>query len=278
MVFFKGCPLRCEWCSNPESQRFDKEIFFDSAECIDCGSCIEISHDGEFTTGELGTVFNEEKCQHPEKYENICPTKAIQVVGEEMEMNQLLKELEKDRLFYEKSGGGVTFSGGEALSQSLFLQEALQKLKSMNIHTAIETCLDVPWESIEPTLPYVNQYLIDLKHIDALKLYEYTKGEAENIHKNLKLLMDHEAHVVIRIPVIPTFNDSIEEINDMLLYVKRLGTIEEVHFLPYHTYGSKKYDLLGRVYDFNPKNLNEKDLVEFVSLAKTMGLNARIGG
>ncbi len=278
MVFLKGCPLRCQWCSNPESQTYDKQLFFDSTKCIGCGSCVEVSPNGEFTLDKNGIHYNPVLCTDPTIFEDICPTKAIEVVGEDVNVDDLIETLEKDHLFYNKSGGGVTFSGGEALSQSKMLEQALSRLKALGIHTAIETCLDVPWHMIERVVPYVDLFMVDLKHIDKDKLYQFTKGNADNIQKNLKQLSSLKANVIIRIPVIPSFNHSDEEIEAMLSYVKEIGTIEEVHFLPYHTYGAKKYELLGMPYLLQEASIKDEDLDKYIEFANNKGLKAKIGG
>ncbi len=277
-VFLKGCPLSCVWCSNPESQRYEQEIFFDVSKCIGCGSCVELAEDGEFDWNDGDISYHKELCLNPLKYKDICPTKAIEVVGEEIDSCEVLDIIMKDVDFYKKSGGGVTFTGGEALSHTKFLTEILPKLNDLRIHTAVETCLDLPWNRIGPLLKGIDLFLVDLKHLNQVKLKRYTKGDVLRICQNIERLDDLNKEMIIRIPVIPGFNDTDKEMGKLVDYVCNLKHCRELHLLPYHTYGIKKYDLLGKRYEMNEHRSVDEVVNYWLAVALEKGLKCQIGG
>jgi pyruvate formate lyase activating enzyme len=278
IVFFKGCPLRCPWCSNPESQSFACDIFFDKQKCISCMECVKLSENKEFTRGEEGIVINRENITNPLLFKDICPTKAIQVIGEEVDIEKLLKELEKDKLFYTNSGGGVTFSGGEPFAQSDQLLILAKELKKRGISTAVETCLAINWGNIEPVVPYIDEFLVDLKHIDAERLKERTCAEFRQFEYNLRRLEAGNTSVTIRIPVIPGFNDNMDDMHAMIDYVVSFSNIKNLHLIPYHSLGKGKYQQLGWDYKLRSEALDKNELEPFLIYAHNKGLKAVIGG
>lgn len=278
IVFFKGCPLRCPWCSNPESQSFDYDIFFDRQKCITCMECVKLSENREFTSGEEGIVISHENITNPLLFKDICPTKAIQVIGEEVDIEKLLKEVEKDKLFYTKSGGGVTFSGGEPFAQSEQLLILAKELKKRGISTAVETCLDINWGNIGPAVPYIDEFLVDLKHIDAERLKEGTCAEFGQFEYNLRRLEAKNTPVTIRIPVIPGFNDSTADMHAMIDYLDSFSNIKNLHLIPYHSLGKGKYQQLGWEYKLRAEALDTNELKPFLIYAHNKGLKTVIGG
>jgi pyruvate formate lyase activating enzyme len=278
IVFFKGCPLRCPWCSNPESQSFDYDIFFDKQKCIGCMECVKLSEKVEFEKADEGIIINRERIKSPLIFKDICPSKAIQVIGEEIAAETLLKEIEKDKAFYISSGGGVTFSGGEPFAQPKQLLILAKELKKKEISIAVETCLGVPWGNIEAAVQYIDEFLVDLKHVDASKLDEVTFLKFEQFEYNLRALEAMNVPVTIRIPVIPGFNDSSDDMHSLIDFLDSFTNIKNLHLIPYHSFGKGKYHQLGWEYKYRAEALDKKELEPFLLYANTKGLKAVIGG
>lgn len=224
-VFLKGCNLKCAWCHNPESQSPKKEILFYADNCARCGRCENIPvEDADF----------------------ICFNGARELCGKEMTAQEVLSVVTKDRAFYENSGGGVTFSGGECMLQLDLLTEMLKMCKEKGIHTAVDTAGHIPFESFEKILPYTDLFLYDIKIFDSQKHKQYVGVGNELIFENLKKLFERNAKIWIRIPVIPEVNDSIEEMKKIKEFVLSYGTPEKVELLPYHAMGENKYHAIGK--------------------------------
>lgn len=231
-VFFKGCNLKCEWCHNPESQKTNKQMLFYRDKCTKCGRCKDVCPNSL------------EKCDFCGRCEIFCPTDARKVCGKEYSVEEIFAEIKKDMSFYDNSGGGVTFSGGECMLQAEFLCEILKKCKEHGIHTAVDTAGCVAWESFEKILPYTDLFLYDIKIFDSQKHKKYTGVGNELILDNLRKLFEHDANVFIRIPIIKEVNASVDEILKIKAFLKPykpLGT----ELLPYHSMGTHKYDALG---------------------------------
>lgn len=278
LLFFKGCPLRCPWCSNPESQAFGPELFFDPQKCIGCGECVRASDNDEFVWQADRLRLQRERLRNPEIFRDVCPAQAIQVVGESQTVPQMLAEIEKDRPFYRHSGGGLTISGGEPFARPALLHELLQAVKALDIHVAVETCLHVPWPQIERSAALVDVFLADLKHTDAEKFQRAAGGDLSLVLANLQRLDACGAPLVIRIPVIPGFNHTTGEVQAILDYAASLTQVRDVHLIPYHALGQNKYTLLGRKYPLSAAALSENDLEPYRRMAAQMGFNVTIGG
>lgn len=278
IIFFKGCPLRCQWCSNPEGQKLEHEIFFEPRKCIFCLDCTKKSKNNEFTFENGKIVLDREAVKDACIFDDVCPTKAIEVIGKEQGVDEILEQILKDQPFYNNSGGGVTISGGEPFFQPEFLEALCKELKKLDIHTSVETCLNVPWSNVKRSVQYIDEFLADLKHTDSVKLKKYTGGNINLILTNLKELEAAKANVIIRIPVIPGFNDTISEMTSILDYVAGLTNVREVNFLPYHKLGTNKYNLLGRDYIFHSVSVKDDLIQQFIKYAKNKGLISNIGG
>jgi pyruvate formate lyase activating enzyme len=278
-VFLKGCPLHCAWCENPEGQRYGAELLYDPSKCILCLECTRVGRGGEVTVEDGRLHIHRDRIGNPEIYRDVCPTGALQVVGRETSFEEVLREIRKDLPFYRKSGGGVTVSGGEPYGQPGPLLEMLRGLKSLEIHTAVETTLQAPWGHIAPTLPYVDTFLADVKHTDPGKLKEFTGGNLRLIRDNFRRLAEAGAEVVVRVPVIPGFNDSSEEIRSIVGFAACLGNVREINFLPFHVLGLGKYAMIGDRYDFltHAPEWNGR-LQSYERLAHAQGLKTNIGG
>jgi len=278
-IFFKGCPLRCAWCENPESQSYASELLYDSRKCIRCLECTKIAQDGQVTLRESRIAIERARITDPDVYRGVCPANALQVVGKKYGIEEIAGEIQKDLPFYRKSGGGVTLSGGEPYGQPRLLLQLLRLLKGLKIKVAVETCLQADWEHIEASLEYVDTFLADVKHTDSEKFQAYTGGNLPVILENLKRLGRSRPELVARVPVIPRFNDSVEEIRRIIEFAASQAKAREIHFLPFHVLGVHKYELIGRQYSF----LNEVPgwdgrLEQYVHLAQARGLTANIGG
>lgn len=278
IVFFKGCPLRCQWCSNPESQSFGYDVFFDKQKCISCMECVKVSKNKEFRMSDEGIVISRENIRNPLIFKDICPTKAIQVIGEEFDIEKVLNEIEKDKLFYANSSGGVTFSGGEPFAHPEELLALAKELKKRQISIAVETCLDVSWANIEAAVQYIDEFLIDLKHVDSEKLNEATCAEFSQIEYNLRRLEEEKVPVTIRIPVIPGFNNNPDDMHSIIDYLDSFSNIENLHLIPYHSFGKGKYQQLEREYKLRAEALDKDSLEPFLIYANNKGLKTIIGG
>ena len=278
LVFLKGCRLRCEWCSNPESQRFFPDLLFDPERCIGCENCFEqcpneaIKKDG----GRL--VFEKDLCVSCGQCAAECYAEARVLKGRTMHAKEVVEEVLKDEAFYTDSGGGITLSGGEPLDQADFSAAILRLCKQKGIHTAIETAGNVSWNSFKHVLPYTDLFLFDVKHTDTKKLSAFTGADAGIIHSNLEKLMQSTQNVVMRTPVIPGFNDTVDEIKTIAQFAKKLG-ITHLHLLPYHRFGLGKYRLMGKAYVFKGSEKLPDDCVqELKETAAKQGLSVQVGG
>jgi pyruvate formate lyase activating enzyme len=279
IVFFKGCPLRCAWCENPESQSYESELLYDPGRCIGCLDCTKVAKNGEISVHEGKIHIHRNKIKNPEVYRDVCPAAALRVVGTEKSVADILREIEKDLPFYRHSGGGVTVSGGEPYAQPRLLLDLLKALKQQEIDTAVETSLQARWADIETSLPYVDTFLADLKHTNPQMMRKHTGGDLSRIMKNFRELEKHRANVVVRVPVTPGFNDSLEEISRIVDFTASLTNVRKIDFLPFHNLGMSKYELIGKEYRF-VKEMPDWDgrLDRYVSLAGEKGLTAVIGG
>ncbi|MGW8317342.1 MAG: glycyl-radical enzyme activating protein [Bacteroidales bacterium] len=278
LVFFKGCPLRCRWCSNPESQVFGPEVMYDAEKCQDFGDCTKAAPGSLFRRNGHGITFRRESMNRPEKLRGVCVSEALTICGESVSTEALLEEICKDAPFYGDSGG-VTLSGGEPFSQPEELLPLLKALKSQDIRVNVETSLHVKWENVHRCMDWTDHFLVDLKHMDPLKFREFTGGDALLVMENLNRLTAAGAHVILRIPVIPGFNHTLAEIKELLDHAVSLQGITEVHFLPYHALGEKKYRMLGREYPFSDeRQVDEQELEPYLAYATSIGMKTIIGG
>lgn len=260
LVFLKGCPLRCLWCSNPESQKSISELGFIESRCTGaetCGvPCVSIcSVEAIRLNGQNKPVIDRERCDTCGKCAEACTQDALKVVGREMSVDEVLAEVEKDRIFYRRSGGGITIGGGEPLAQYRFTAELLEAAQDKYLHTAIETCGHAPWDHFETVLRHVDLLQFDLKHMEPVKHWELTGQSNELILDNLKrvLSMKTPQDVIIRIPVIPGCNDSVDNIREMARLVAELG-FKQIELIPYHRLGVSKYAQYGMVYPLANSN------------------------
>lgn len=252
-VFFKGCPLNCRWCHNPESQRYHPELMFDRDKCTGCGYCMKHCDQHAISIKETGVAITDaDKCVLCGECLDYCIANSREIVGKQYTVSKLVKIICKDRMFYEESGGGVTLSGGEVMTQDMDYVEALcKRLQEEGISIAIDTCGFAPVQNYERLLPYVDVFLYDLKTLDDVVHQKYMGQSNQLILSNLEFLADHHANINIRIPVIEPINSDIESMEQIIKYLKERIGIVRVNLLPYHNTGSHKYAKLGLEYPVN---------------------------
>ena len=233
-VFFKGCNLRCAWCHNPESQSPVPQMMLYKSRCTGCGKCKDKCPNAL------------KKCELCGNCATYCPHDAREICGKEYTVDEVLNIILRDKALYQNSGGGVTFSGGECMLQIDFLAEILQACRKNGIHTAVDTAGNVPYGYFERIIPYTDLFLYDVKCLDNDKHKYYTGVENTLILNNLKKLLTSNRPLWIRIPLIPTVNDSQEELMAIKSFLELYGTPEKIELLPYHEMGLHKYDAIGR--------------------------------
>ena len=243
-VFFKGCNLRCKWCHNPESQSIQKQMMYYKDKCIGCGKCAEVC------PNQL------KKCDFCGKCEIYCPADARKVCGKEYSVDEIFREIAKDKMFYENSGGGATFSGGECMLQIDFLCEILRKCKENGVHTAVDTAGHVPWECFEKILPYTDMFLYDIKAYSK-DLHKQGTGVSNKLILENLLRLSGKCDIIVRIPVIGGFNGDKAELRQIAEFLKKIKCIKK-ELLPYHSMGEHKYDALGMEH----KNYSVPDMEE----------------
>lgn len=246
-VFLKGCPLRCQWCANPESQRREIELRYVSKLCMQCGRCVKRCAQRALTLSVGGLVIDRSRCNGCSECAKACPQGALRLVGAWYSPDEVLTEVEKDALFYRLSQGGLTLSGGEPMLQSEFSAELLRCAKERGLDTAVETSGYASWAKVMDVCQYSDLVLFDVKHLDPVRHRELTGVSNDLILENLKNLTKSGVNVIARLPLVPGRNDdpcTIRGIGDLLMTLR----IREIHVLPYHRLGQAKYAQLGRDY------------------------------
>ncbi len=242
-VFFKGCPLKCVWCHNPEGISARSELGYYEHKCVNCGLCAEVCQSGAHRTENGVHVFDREKCVSCGKCESVCNGAALKLYGKEFSVEELCEILLEDKAFYDESGGGVTLSGGECLMQSEFCAELLKRLKKEGIHTAVDTSGFVTKKAIDTVFPFTDIFLYDIKAFDSEIHKKSTGCSNEIILENLSYINELGGKAEIRIPYVPEFNAG--EIEKIAKYLSALECITKVRVLPYHNYAGSKYSALG---------------------------------
>lgn len=277
-IFFKGCPLTCRWCHNPESQSYKKEIMVNSDRCTLCGQCqIHCSQQAIQLLNDK-MIYHADKCRYCETCVDCCSNNAREVAGKEYTVSELMAEIEKDRPFYEQSGGGVTLSGGEAMMQIDFVEELVKTCKEQGISVVVDTAGYAPRENFTRIVKFVDWFLYDIKLMDSQLHRKYTGKDNTLILENLQMLSDNGARINLRLPLIGSVNSDDVQINQVMDFISPLR-LDAVNLLPYHDIGKGKYRQLNLAYCseqfFTP---SDERLSEIEAKFKQANYKVQIGG
>ncbi len=275
-IFFKGCPLTCQWCHNPESQSYQAEILIDRDRCTRCGECKKHCSQQAAWQNNHQLLYDSEKCNACERCIDYCCKNAREIAGKEYTVQDVMQEIQKDKAFYEQSGGGVTLSGGEVMTQIDFAEELVKACNEQGITVVIDTCGYAPSENFLRIMKYVDVFLYDIKLMDSGEHEHYTGRDNSLILENLKLLSNHDAVIQLRLPLIEGINTKNEQIQDIIDFIATLK-IHSINLLPYHHMGQGKYKKLNcplPVFE-RPSDLR---LEEIQSLFKQANYKVQIGG
>lgn len=275
-VFFKGCPLKCLWCHNPESINYKDDLMYQRNNCTLCKRCLDVCENDALKLQGEQIIIDKSKCKSCFSCVENCYFEALYKKGQDYTVDEILKEILKDEVFYEQSSGGVTFSGGEALMQDEFLLEVLKKCKEKNINTAIDTCGFVDFSKLQKTLNYCDIYLFDIKHMDSKIHKEITNVPNELILENLKKLSSLKANINIRLPLIKDINDDDKNISKLIEFLKTIN-FNKINILPYHKMGQDKYEKLNmNARNFEAPDMNRLNLIK--SKLEIFNKEVKIGG
>lgn len=278
IVFLKGCPLRCTWCSNPESKHRELQIMYIKRNCIGCKRCTDACPKDALSFYPKFSV-DYSKCDLCGKCIDVCYSEALSLSGQYQTVEQVIGELKKDNIHYKRSGGGITLSGGEALLQPKFAVELLKACKGKGWHTAIETTAFTNQTVLDQVLPWLDLVLLDIKHTDDRKHREFVGQSNEVILKNARYIGQFGIPMIIRVPIVPTFNDEIDEVKDIAAFAKSIKGVKEIDLLPYHRLGENKYEYLN--YDYQLKGIEpptKEKMLSLKNIVEETGLICKIGG
>jgi pyruvate formate lyase activating enzyme len=278
-VFFKGCPLRCWWCHNPEGQRIKPELIYRENRCIGCGECVKTCRRKALFLHSSHVTLNRESCNTCGICAQVCPSEALSIAGKEMSAEEMIREIERDEVFYDESKGGVTFSGGEPLVQPSFLNAILQECKARKIHTTLDTSGYASQKIIDKIRGKVDLFLYDIKTMDEADHRKYTGVSNKPILRNLEWLAKNRSNIVISLPIIPDVNDDEGNILRTGEFISSLPSVEQVSLLPYHKAGVAKYKNLGRSYRLNTMHSPLSGKTNMIKdKLEAFGLKVKIGG
>lgn len=278
-VFLKGCPLSCAWCHNPESQHPESELFYRASRCIVCGVCEDICPEGAIFASGAEYLTDSVRCKVCGKCTEACPGEARELVGRSVSLEEVVDEIQKDQLYYEESGGGVTISGGEPLMQPEFLIDLLRVCGNLGIHRAIDTSGLAEEQLLLKVADETELFLYDLKHTDPAKHIEFTGVSNERILSNLMLLAESNVSISVRVPLVSGFNDDDENLHKTAVFVRSLPQKCGISLLPFHKSAEEKHRRFGMIYNLqNGGEVTEARVEEISEIFASYGFAVRIGG
>ena len=276
-VFMKGCPLGCLWCSNPESRDYFPNLIVRDISCKGCGACVEACLEGAIRISEEGgRKIDWDRCTQCLMCADACIYGSLNICGKYLEVKEVLDEVMKDEAFYKNSGGGITVSGGEALSQPRFVVSLLKEGKRRGLHATIDTSGYAPWHEMKKILRFADLVLFDIKHLDPVEHRKATGVDNGLILENLKRA-SRERVIWLRMPLIAGYNDSREHIDDIATLAKDVGA-EKISLLPYHEGGKSKSEQIGRSYKIPEARRPDDEHVESLKgLVEKRGIKVSVG-
>ncbi len=279
-IFLKGCPLRCQWCQNPEGLELEPEVFWRENRCAeDCSACVTACPSRAVSKKGNRIVVDKEKCDFCRICDEACVYDALEIVGREVSVGEIAEEIEKDRVFFDQSGGGVTFSGGEPLLQVDFLQSLMDEVKKSNIHVALDTSGYIPFQDLERISDQVDLFLYDLKIVDDEMHRKYTGVSNQIILENLKKLSDKKKAIHVRIPLVSGVNDDKQNIQRFAEYLRTLRNVKNISLLAYHRGGCEKYRRLQKEEPLRTfQSPSKKRMEEAKKFLVDSGFSVKMGG
>jgi pyruvate formate lyase activating enzyme len=282
LFFLKGCPLSCIWCSNPESQQISPELVCYQEKCINCNNCIKNCSTGAIARINNRITVDKKLCSLCRICVEYCYADALKMFGRSIDANEIMKEIEKDIPFYKNSNGGVTFSGGEPLTYDGFINAVAKKCHKLDIPIAIETCGHIQQKNLSCIIDNdnINTIMFDIKHMNPVVHQKLCGHSNDLILNNLKHLTENGIQdIIVRIPIIPNFNDSIENISMTAEFIKGLNKIKRIDILPYHNFGMNKYHRLGLKYSLKETTVPDDAYMEKIKIIfEEHDINIQIGG
>jgi pyruvate formate lyase activating enzyme len=277
-IFLKGCPLKCWWCHNPEGISLSNEIFFHDYKCMGCKNCVQVCPQGAMITTKNGVLISRERCIPCVKCVDVCPTGALQIAGYEISVEEVLNNIKKDAHYYSASAGGVTFSGGEPLTQPMFLKAVLKRCGEKGIHTTLDTSGYASLKVFKSIVDDVDLLLYDLKLLNDKQHQKYTGVSNKLIKNNLETASKRGKDIILRFSVIPKITDTKENIDELVSFLSSLDGMHEIDLLPFHNV-NEKYKRLGKEYKMedviSPSDGNMKSIK---GTLEKMGFYVKIGG
>lgn len=275
-IFFKGCPLHCLWCANPESQLFTEQVTYHEKNCRLCGNCIQTCPQNALSITDDKIKIDYSTCDQCLKCILACRYNALKKEGYQQNIEEIVQEVLKDKDFYQESNGGVTFSGGEVLSHIQSAKEIAKLLKEENIHLAIETSGFANSDAFRDFIQYIDLILFDFKHPDPNRHLEGTGVSNEIIIKNLRIAKEMNKEILMRMPIIPNYNDSLEDASKTAQIFHEIG-ISDLELLPFHQLGENKYRLLQKKYQYlEIAQLKKEDLQYIKDYYESQGFNVKL--
>ncbi|MEW6652672.1 MAG: glycyl-radical enzyme activating protein [Bacteroidota bacterium] len=277
-VFLKGCPLKCKWCHNPEAVSYNPQISFNTEKCKDCFECVKACPAGAHQINSNKHILNFALCELHGECVKVCPNEALTIIGIKKSVTDILNIVLRDKEFYKNSGGGITISGGEPMTQFGFMKSILKSAKDNSIHTCIETCGHAPTDKYLEILDLVDIFLFDYKETDSGRHKDLTGASNNLILKNLSALYEAGAEIILRCPLIPGVNDSLEHLMGIARLYISLPYLKGIEIMPYHNIGVDKAKRIGSDNNFIRLETTEAEKKEWLQKLKSLGCeNVKIG-